>query len=226
MRADHSWAGRITAVVALAAASVLVALPASAHDELVGSDPAADAQLAQMPASIELTYSGELMQLGATVEVRDADGLDHALGDPEVAGTVVTVPVDPAAGDGGYSVVWRVVSSDGHPISGVVPFVVGAASPIGETAAPVADTDRPDDNDDDRADAAAPASDDPAAGDPWAPGGWARLALVAAGGAAVALGLVVLGITLGRRRPRRADRKDSGDDPVGSTPTPHEQEQR
>lgn len=225
MRADHPRAGRIAAVAALVAASVIFAVPASAHDELVGSDPPADAQLAHMPAEIELTYSGELMELGAVVEVRDAAGVDHAGSAPVVSGTIVTVPVDPAAGDGAYVVVWRVVSSDGHPISGAVPFSVGETPPAEEAPVPDQGTDA-DLPDDDRPDAEAAASDAESSPDPWAAGGWARLALVAAAGAALALGILTLGITLGRRRPRADVRTDTGSDPTGSSPASNEQEER
>lgn len=172
------------------------ALPASAHDELVSSDPASGEVRQSLPESVELTYSGELMALGAIVEVRDSDGVDHAAGDPEIDGTVVTVPVDPGGADGSYDIVWRVVSSDGHPISGSVPFVVGAPSAersaepttAAEPAAPESDAGS-------STDAASPVED------AWAPGGWARTTAVAAGGATLALLLLIVGITLGRRRP-------------------------
>ncbi|GAA1667189.1 copper resistance CopC family protein [Microbacterium lacus] len=165
---------------------------AAAHDELVGSDPASGEVRQSLPESVELTFSGELMELGAIVEVRDAGGVDHAAGDPEIDGTVVTVPVDPGGGDGSYAVVWRVVSSDGHPISGSVPFVVGSPSPE-RTDTPSA-TPTPTAVDAEATDAAPPASS------AWAPGGWARTAAVAAGGATLALLLLIVGITLGRRR--------------------------
>lgn len=194
MRARHS------VLLGAAVIGVLIlgsAAPASAHDELVGSDPAAGEVLQSLPDSVELTFSGELMALGAIVEVRDADGVDHAAGDPEIDGTVVTVPVDPAGGDGSYSVVWRVVSSDGHPISGSVPFVVGAPSP--ERPATPSATPEPTAAEIEATDAAPPVEG------AWAPGGWARTAAVAGGGATLALLLLIAGITLGRRRPA-ADR--------------------
>ena len=48
------------AALLLAAGGLLVASPASAHDELVSSDPAADAALEALPAQLTLTFSGEL----------------------------------------------------------------------------------------------------------------------------------------------------------------------
>ncbi|MCM3696209.1 copper resistance CopC family protein [Microbacterium oleivorans] len=116
--------------VLLALAAVLtVANPAAAHDELVGSSPAVGADLAEAPAEITLTYSAAIMTEGATVAVFDASGRDWAEGAPAIDTNTLTLPVAglPAAG---YVVEWRVVSSDGHPISGTIPFTVGGGAPI------------------------------------------------------------------------------------------------
>ena len=106
---------------------LLVASPASAHDELVSTDPAADSALDALPAQLTLTFSGELTtDPGATeLEVTDAAGTSLAGGDPVVEGTVVTQPLTGAA-SGAVTVLWKVVSSDGHPISGQYAFTVTA----------------------------------------------------------------------------------------------------
>ena len=93
---------------------------------LVASDPTADAVLGSAPSDVSLTFSGDLLDVGATVMVVDSAGTDHA-GAPFVDGPRLTPPLD-ALPDGSYTVRWRVVSSDGHPISGLIPFVVGSAS--------------------------------------------------------------------------------------------------
>jgi hypothetical protein len=116
------------AALALAAASLLiVAAPASAHDELVSSDPAADATLPGLPAQLTLTFSGDLLgDAGATeVQVTDAAGALLADGSPVVAANVVTQPLS-AGATGAIAVKWRTVSSDGHPISGEYAFTVTA----------------------------------------------------------------------------------------------------
>ena len=122
-------------VIAAAAAALLlslgglmVAAPASAHDELVSTDPAADAVLDALPPQLTLTFSGELAtDPGATeLQVTDAAGTSLADGDPLVEGTVVTQPLSGAA-SGVVTVLWKVVSSDGHPISGEFAFSVPTA---------------------------------------------------------------------------------------------------
>ena len=81
------------------AGGLLVASPASAHDELVSSDPAADSSLDALPAQLTLTFSGELAtDPGATeLQVTDAAGTSLADGDRVVEGTVVTQPLTGAA---------------------------------------------------------------------------------------------------------------------------------
>lgn len=127
----------LLATVALAASAILAtAVPASAHDELVSSDPAAGATLDAVPAEITLTYSAEILaEDGATqVQVTDESGASLTETGPVVSGTEVTQALSPEA-SGVVSVVWRVVSSDGHPISGDFTFTVPAAAPTpSETA--------------------------------------------------------------------------------------------
>ena len=116
------------AALLLSLGGLMVASPASAHDELVSTDPAADAVLDALPAQLTLTFSGELAtDPGATeLQVTDAAGTSLADGDPLVEGTVVTQPLSGAA-SGVVTVLWKVVSSDGHPISGEFAFSVPTA---------------------------------------------------------------------------------------------------
>ncbi|MDU0347070.1 copper resistance protein CopC [Microbacterium sp. KSW2-29] len=121
----------------LAAAVLLVpASPASAHDELVSTDPSADAVLETLPERITLTFSADVLtDAGATViEVTDAAGTSLADGAPEPAGAEVTQALAGPA-SGAVTVKWRVVSSDGHPIDGSFAFTVPEAAPT-PTATP------------------------------------------------------------------------------------------
>ncbi|WP_260979657.1 copper resistance CopC family protein [Microbacterium sp. BH-3-3-3] len=124
------WTAALAAGLLAAAALLVPALPAAAHDELVSTDPSADAVLDALPAQITFTFSADVLtDAGATVvEVKDASGASLADGAPEVSGTTVTQSLAGAA-SGAVSVVWRVVSSDGHPISGDFAFTVPAAAP-------------------------------------------------------------------------------------------------
>lgn len=117
----------LVATAALAAGSLLGMNPATAHDELVSTNPTDGATLTEAPASLELTYSGDIMDVDGANQVRvtNAAGESVTDGDPEVDGTVVTQDLATAAADDTYTVTWRVVSSDGHPIQGTFTYTVG-----------------------------------------------------------------------------------------------------
>lgn len=120
-----------TALLALIVgfALTLVASPAFAHDELIGSSPAAGSEVDALPAEITLTFSGVLIDGAGTTQivVTDAAGTALAAGDPVLDGTRLTQPLAGSA-SGTVTVLWRVVSSDGHPVSGELSFTVGDGS--------------------------------------------------------------------------------------------------
>ncbi len=182
----------VVGVTVAAVAVLATALPASAHDALVHSTPQVDERLATAPENIVLTFSGELLTLGdsatgAVVLVLDENGRDWAGDDVEVAGNTVTVGVDPGMPEAGYQVRWQVVSEDGHPISGIVPFTIGDAEPMalqgagGQTAAEAEDLEDQTTQE---------------------PGGVPRALLIGGGGAAIAVAAFALYRFL--RRPRTA----------------------
>lgn len=113
------------AVVALLSAVVLLspAVTASAHDQLVGSEPE-DGASGQAPDEIVLTFSGAIGDLGAQMAVTDGAGTSVVDGEIEVDGEEVTQDLVDDLSPGDYRVVWRVTSEDGHPISGQFAFTV------------------------------------------------------------------------------------------------------
>lgn len=136
-----SLRGRIWALAAaLLAASGLAlatAAPAHAHDELIGSEPAQGATVDALPAELTLTFSAAIAdQDGASiVEVTDASGTTLADGSPSVQDNVLTQALEGEA-SGAVTVLWKVVSSDGHPISGEFTFTVGDESAPGQQISP------------------------------------------------------------------------------------------
>lgn len=122
----HARAATATGLLALS----LGFTPAYAHDELVSTNPAADTTLEQAPSELELTYSGDIMDVAGANQVRvtNAAGETVTEGEPEVDGTVVTQDLATQETDDAYTVTWRVVSSDGHPIQGTFTYTVGAGA--------------------------------------------------------------------------------------------------
>ncbi|MFD1714289.1 copper resistance protein CopC [Amnibacterium flavum] len=99
-------------------------LAASAHDQLESTDPAEGATVESLDA-ITLTFSGTLLSIGedqrsAAIQVTSGDRFYEA-GCPVLVDNTATTDVA-LGGAGTYDVLWQVVSSDGHTISGEYSF--------------------------------------------------------------------------------------------------------
>jgi methionine-rich copper-binding protein CopC len=188
------------AVTLLAAFLVLFApLSASAHDALVSSNPAADGEVDMLPAELTLTFSAKLIDgEGATeVVVLDPAGNSVTDGQATVSGAIVTQPLLASAPAGEYHVIWKVVSSDGHPTSEEFFFTVTSGSEPGPTEEPSAapTTAAP------TAEASATAEEmttqSPDAGDSSGAGGWIWAISIA--GVLAAAGVAIWLLLRGRR---------------------------
>lgn len=197
-RGVRSLVGAAVAAAALVLAPVALASPASAHDELVSTDPVDGASLEEAPAAITLTFGEEVVKLGTAVVVTDAAGVKLADGPLVVDGAVITRAITPPTVVGEVRVSYRVVSSDGHPVTGTFTFTVASVpspSPTA-TALPTAsesETPEPSDSSSPTGSASAepepstsPVSSESTGGSalPWVLGGLAVLVLAAAAVAA------------------------------------------
>jgi methionine-rich copper-binding protein CopC len=125
----------VAVALALLATFVLgtaFASPALAHDALKSSDPAKGAKVESL-TEVRLTFSATTRF--PNVIVRTADGGVHQDGKPVVDGPVVIQKVKDDLPPGEYVIAYRVVSSDGHPIEGEIPFtLVGSPEPPSASA--------------------------------------------------------------------------------------------
>ena len=119
----------LAAGVLTALALVLVAPLASAHDVLVASDPGEGDTLTQSPRAITLTFNNNPLAVGSAIVVTDADGATVHEGEGTVDGLDVALELPAELASGEYEASWRVASSDGHPIEGVIPFTVELPEP-------------------------------------------------------------------------------------------------
>ncbi|MBE3014206.1 copper resistance protein CopC [Microbispora sp. NEAU-D428] len=131
---------RLLAVPLLALLSVmLVATPARAHDVLVASDPKDGAVLDAVPASVTLTFDQAVRRDFARIAVTGPDGAHYEQGEITVDGRNVSVGVRPGTPAGAYAIGYRIVSNDGHPVTGAVKFsVTGGGAAPGAVTAPAA----------------------------------------------------------------------------------------
>ncbi|MCJ0950308.1 copper resistance protein CopC [Rhodococcus sp. ARC_M8] len=117
-------------VVLLVAAgcALISAGTAQAHSALVGSTPSADAVLDTAPSSVELVFNQEIQTSFANVTVSAADGTQVGAGEPSVQGERVSLVTSGQMSSGTYTVGYRVISEDGHPITGSYSFTLNAAT--------------------------------------------------------------------------------------------------
>ncbi|WP_328967456.1 copper resistance CopC family protein [Streptomyces sp. NBC_00239] len=114
-----------TLVVPLTAALVWAAAPqASAHTGLLSSSPSDGATVDALPSDVRLTFSDEMSQQYAKVALTGPDGSPAGEGEPRVEGKSATLTVKPGLPAGRYTVGYRVVSADGHPVAGSYTFTV------------------------------------------------------------------------------------------------------
>ena len=109
-------------VPVMLALAVLSAPNAWAHADLVDTSPAQGEVVADAPASIVLRFNEEPLEAMVDVVITDATGEVVAMDAAEASGTEVVVPWPGAIGAGDYTVAYRVVSADGHPITGTFGF--------------------------------------------------------------------------------------------------------
>jgi len=113
-----------------------------AHAELESSVPAANSTLQDLPRSISVTFGEELLVIGNeqvnSIALRDFYDEDVSLSAIEIVGDTISASVSASSPviAGEYRIVYRVVSGDGHPIEGEVPFVYAPeeAAAVDETS--------------------------------------------------------------------------------------------
>ncbi|NDU76692.1 copper resistance protein CopC [Actinomadura sp. DSM 109109] len=121
------------AVAAVAAVLSTTAVPAEAHAALTDASPAEDSTVGA-PPRIVLTYSDPVRL--PRVVVTDGSDRQYQSGPAQAVDNKVTQPLGGTLPDGRYTVAWRVVSSDGHPVDGTYTFTVRGSSGTAQPAAP------------------------------------------------------------------------------------------
>ncbi|GAB2830564.1 copper resistance protein CopC [Streptomyces chlorus] len=119
--------------------------PASAHAALRGADPEDGSVVKSAPRHVTLTFTESVALLDDSFRIYSPDNHRVPLGEPEHAdGRSDTARVGLPGGldDGTYTVAWRVVSADSHPVSGAFTFSIGTPSPTAP-AAPVVPAEHP-----------------------------------------------------------------------------------
>ncbi|WNI16545.1 copper resistance protein CopC [Streptomyces sp. ITFR-21] len=131
------WRRRLAALAvglgALLGLLLAAAAPASAHAALIGTDPAGNSVVATAPQRVVLTFSEGVLLSPDSLRVLDPRGANVAVGAVGHAagkdsGSTAAVGLRPGLPGGTYTVAWRAVSQDSHPVAGAFTFSVGAPS--------------------------------------------------------------------------------------------------
>ncbi len=121
---------------------VVLAAPVGAHAALVSMTPEADSTVESPPREVVLDFNESVAATSDAVRVFDPSGQE--LRGIEVSGTdtTVTATLPESDVDGSYTVDWKVVSADGHPIRGAYLFHLRTATltepfDVGDAGAPL-----------------------------------------------------------------------------------------
>lgn len=114
----------ILATMLLVLAAGGLATPTQAHAVLTASEPMDGAVLGSAPAQLNLSFNEAVTPLSAALLRPDGSAVDLQL--PTMGGSSVIFSFPQNLGNGSHAVSWRAVSDDGHPVSGVTFFSIGA----------------------------------------------------------------------------------------------------
>jgi methionine-rich copper-binding protein CopC len=122
--------------LALLGMGAVLAPATQAHSELVSSDPADGATLDAPPASVSFTFNEDLLPDFVRLIATSPAGVTGDLPLTSVQGPTVTADWSAQAEGGEWTVSYRVVSQDGHPVEGGITFAYAGAAPTSSGPAP------------------------------------------------------------------------------------------
>jgi methionine-rich copper-binding protein CopC len=118
-------------------------LPASAHSELIDSNPQADSTVSKAPSQVELMFDEPIQSQGGSIVVT-LNG--DTVSDPSTfttENTTASVQLEAADEPGTYQVEYRIVAADGHPGDGAFSYTLatsGSSDSADPTDTPTTDT--------------------------------------------------------------------------------------
>ena len=112
-----------------ASMTLLAPLPAQAHTSLASSVPAKNSTIKAMPKTIALTFDDKLVKIAgknvSKFSVIGPDGNEIKLGPITLTNQIISATVlEPKPKPGIYKINYRVISGDGHPVTGTIKFTL------------------------------------------------------------------------------------------------------
>ncbi|ACX64744.1 copper resistance protein CopC [Paenibacillus sp. Y412MC10] len=113
-----------------------------AHSKLESSTPAADAKITESVMEVNLSFNENIDENLSTLKVKNAQGEAVEVSEVKVNQNTMAGTLAGPLPSGSYTVEWKIVGGDGHPVDGTYAFEVDA--PEGEAAPETsADTEEP-----------------------------------------------------------------------------------
>lgn len=119
---------------------LLGAQSASAHAQLLSTTPEDGSVLQEAPAEAVLRFNEAVQLLDGAIRLFPGAGTPIVL-HAHVVDTDVVASLPDGLADGRYALSYRIVSADGHPVSGAISFTIGDAT--GAAPAPQIPTETP-----------------------------------------------------------------------------------
>lgn len=103
-----------------------------AHSKLESSTPAADAKITESVKEVNLSFNENIDENLSTLKVKNAQGEEVEVSEVKVSQNTMAGTLAAPLPSGSYTVEWKIVGGDGHPVDGTYAFEVDA--PEGEAA--------------------------------------------------------------------------------------------
>jgi methionine-rich copper-binding protein CopC len=114
-------------LITASAILILTSNAAFAHSKLIASNPVNGSTLKTLPQSVWLKFDENLMTIKGKmvnrIQVSGPKG-NYSSGDALTAQDKLSINLKNSADKGLYTITWRIVSEDGHPVTGSIKFKV------------------------------------------------------------------------------------------------------
>lgn len=97
-----------------------------AHSKLETSTPAADAKLTESVQEVSLSFNENIDENLSTLKVKNAQGESVEVAEVKVTQNTMLGTLAAPLPSGSYTVEWKIVGGDGHPVDGTYAFEVDA----------------------------------------------------------------------------------------------------
>ncbi|HEX5406354.1 MAG TPA: copper resistance CopC family protein [Pseudonocardiaceae bacterium] len=129
----------ITAALVAGLAVAFLVSPASAHNVLLSTTPAAGSSISTGPSTVVFNFNAPVQFGDNTIAVIGPNGTHwEKSSKATVSGDTVSAPVVPLGPAGVYTASYHVISADGHPVQGDITFRLakaGTGTPVTVAAA-------------------------------------------------------------------------------------------